>query len=163
MLIQLEKSSALIGVVSDTHGLFRPQLQTLLKGVDYIVHAGDVGGAWVLQKLQQIAPVLAVRGNTDTPSMIPEGLPGTAILQTQKSALFLLHNIGDLDIDPEAAGLNVVIYGHTHVPLIEYKKGILYFNPGSAGPRRFRLPISVGLLRINGTDLDPEIFEIRDT
>ncbi|NLG18414.1 MAG: metallophosphoesterase family protein [Fibrobacter sp.] len=163
MLIQLEKKTALIGVVSDTHGLFRPQLQTLLKGVDYIVHAGDVGGAWVLQKLQQTAPVLAVRGNTDTPSMIPEGLPGTAILQTQKSAIYLLHNIEDLDLDPEAAGLNVVIYGHTHVPLIEYKEGVLLFNPGSAGPRRFRLPISVGLLRINGTDLDPEIIEIRDT
>jgi putative phosphoesterase len=162
MLINLDRETALIGVISDTHGLYRPEISEIFNGVDYIIHAGDVGGMWVLDKLRRIAPILAVKGNTDSSSAIP-GLPVDAILKTASSSIYLLHNIGDLDLDSRAAGFNAVIYGHFHLPSIEFHKDILFFNPGSAGPRRFRLPISAGLLRIDGNKLKPEIVELKET
>jgi|LFRM01.1.fsa_nt_gb putative phosphoesterase len=162
MLINLDKESALIGVISDTHGLYRPEISEIFNGVDYIIHAGDVGGIWVLDKLKEIAPVLAIKGNTDKLSSIP-GLSVDAILKTASSSIYLLHNIADLDLDSQAAGFNAVIYGHSHLPSIEFHKDILFFNPGSAGPRRFRLPISVGLLRVDGSKLKPEIIELTET
>jgi putative phosphoesterase len=149
-----------IGVISDTHGLLRPQAVTALQGASLIIHAGDVGNADILSSLQQIAPVIAVRGNIDKqPGTV--ALPQTEVVEVGGRVLYVLHSLDDLDLDPPTAGFHAVITGHTHQPKIETVDGVLYFNPGSAGPRRFTLPISVGRLIVSGQNLVAEIVELQ--
>lgn len=136
-----------VGVISDTHGLVRPEALRALRGSDRIVHAGDIGGPEVLAALRGIAPVTAVRGNNDREPWA-DRLPETRVVRVEGARLFLLHDLHALDVDPAAAGFEVVIAGHSHQPRMERRDGVLYFNPGSAGPRRFRLPLSVGRLLI---------------
>jgi len=141
----------IVGVISDTHGLLRPQALRALAGVDHILHAGDVGGPEILDALARMAPVTAIRGNVDAEPWARK-LPQTAVVELNGVAIYMLHDLGQLDLKPEAAGMQVVVYGHSHQPKIEEKSGVLYFNPGSAGPRRFTLPVSVGKLVIEGND-----------
>jgi putative phosphoesterase len=135
------------GVISDTHGLLRPEALRALRGSDRILHAGDVGAPEILEALAQIAPVTAIRGNVDTEPWA-RTLPATEVVNAGGVSIFMLHNLAQLDLKPEAAGFDVVIYGHTHHPKMEERNGVLYFNPGSAGPRRFNLPVSLGKLMI---------------
>jgi len=135
----------LIGVISDTHGLLRPQAVEALRGSHYIIHAGDVGDPAILDTLAEVAPVTAIRGNVDHGDWATK-LPATDVLEVGGVSIYILHNLADLDLKPEAAGFAAVISGHTHKPKQELKNGVLYFNPGSAGPRRFNLPVSVGKL-----------------
>jgi hypothetical protein len=134
-----------IGVISDTHGLLRPEAVAALRGSDYIIHGGDVGDPAVLDKLAEIAPPTAVRGNVDH-GVWARKIPATNVLEVKDVSIYVLHSLQDLDLKPEAAGFAVVVSGHSHVPKQEVKHGVLYFNPGSAGPRRFKLPVSVGRL-----------------
>jgi uncharacterized protein len=138
----------LVGVISDTHGLLRPEVAAALANVSQILHAGDVGSADVLDQLRAIAPVTAVRGNVDT-GRLAEALPMDALVSIGDADIYMLHNLREMDIDPKAAGIAAVVSGHTHTPLIDMLDGVLYLNPGSAGPRRFSLPISIGFLRIS--------------
>lgn len=136
-----------IGVVSDTHGLLRPQIAPVLAGVERVLHLGDVGDASILRVLEKIAPVTAVRGNVDRSG--PCGrLPETDVLLLEGHYIYMLHDIGTLHLDPAAAKFSAVLYGHSHKPSVERRKGVLYFNPGSCGPRRFQLPVTVGLLTV---------------
>ncbi len=137
-----------VGLISDTHGLLRPEAVAALEGVDAIVHAGDVGAPGLLAELGAVAPVTAVRGNVDLGAWA-ERLPPTAELELAGRWLHVLHRLDDLELDPAAAGFDVVIFGHSHRPSIERRKGVLYVNPGSAGPRRFHLPVTVGLLELD--------------
>ena len=134
-----------IGLISDTHGLVRPEAIAALRGVDHILHAGDIGGAAVVEALSVIAPVTAIRGNNDTDPW-GRALPDTEMVKLGDAWVYLVHDLGDLDIDPLAAGVDVVMSGHSHKPAIDERDGVIYVNPGSAGPRRFSLPISVGHL-----------------
>jgi putative phosphoesterase len=134
-----------IGVVSDTHGLLRPEVLPALAGVDHILHLGDVGDPAILKSLAKIAPVHAVRGNVDREGACSR-LPETDVLLFEGHYIYLLHDIGTLHLDPAAAKFSVVLYGHSHRSSIEHRKGVLYFNPGSCGPRRFDLSITIGLL-----------------
>jgi putative phosphoesterase len=134
-----------IGVISDTHDLLRPEAVDALRGAEAIVHAGDVGDPLILEVLRGIAPITAVRGNVDRGELARE-LPSTAILDGGGTRVYVLHNLADLDLNPRVAGFGVVVSGHTHMPLIRVHDGVLYLNPGSAGPRRFRLPTSVAEL-----------------
>jgi uncharacterized protein len=136
-----------IGVISDTHGLLRPEALVALRGSDHIVHAGDVGDPEILDQLRKIAPVTAVRGNVDRGGWAG-ALPKTEILEADRTAIYILHILSELDLKPESAGFAVVIYGHSHMPKQETKNGVIFFNPGSAGPRRFNLPVTVGRLTI---------------
>jgi putative phosphoesterase len=137
-----------IGVVSDTHGLLRPEVVPALAGVEQILHLGDVGDPSILKALGKIAPVHAVRGNIDRDGPCNR-LPETDVLLFEGHYLYLLHDIGTLHLDPVAAKFSAVLYGHSHRPTIDHKKGVLYFNPGSCGPRRFELPITIGMLQLN--------------
>src|SRR5258708_39899656 len=149
-----------IGVISDTHGLLRPEAVEALRGSDLILHAGDVGAPETLAALAKIAPVTAVRGNVDTASWA-RVLPETEIIEAGVS-IYILHDRGQLDLKPEAAGFRVVVYGHSHRPkIIEEKNGVLYFNPGSAGPRRFTLPVTVGMLKIKAGKGEAEVVELK--
>lgn len=148
-----------IGVISDTHGLLRPEAIAALKGSDHIIHAGDIGDPAILDALKQIAPVTAIRGNIDHEAWARK-LPATDLVTINGLALYVLHNIEELDLKPEAAGFSAVIYGHTHVPRQETKNGVLYLNPGSAGPKRFRLPVTIGRLRIHSQELECEIINL---
>ncbi len=150
-----------IGLISDTHGLLRPEALDLLLGSDFIVHAGDVGRPEIIAELARLAPVTAVRGNIDT-AVWAQSLPATDVLDAGDSTcLYVLHRIEDLDLDPAAAGLQAVISGHSHKPSIRWKDGVLYINPGSAGPRRFSLPISIGHLLVENGTVTPDLIEIR--
>lgn len=148
-----------IGVISDTHGLLRPEAIEALRGSEAIIHAGDVGDAAILEELKKIAPVTAIRGNIDTEPWA-KTLPQTNVLELSKNSIYVIHNVKDLDLNPRAAGFSAVIFGHTHQPLIESKDGVLFFNPGSAGPRRFKLPISVGRLTLKSGLLHAEVIEL---
>jgi len=148
-----------LGVISDTHGLLRPEAVEALRGSRRILHAGDIGGPEILEALAKIAPVTAVRGNVDTASWA-RTLPETEVIEAGGVSIYTLHDRGQLDLKPEAAGFRVVVYGHSHQPKIEEKNGVLYFNPGSAGPRRFRLPVSVGRLTIIAGKVDAEWVEL---
>lgn len=150
-----------IGVVSDTHGLVRPELLEALSGVEMIVHAGDVGGAQVLEALRAQAPVVAVRGNMDGGPWA-RGLRQAELIEIDGSLLYVLHDEGEIDLDPAAAGFRAVISGHTHRPSLRRRNGVLFLNPGSAGPRRFRLPVSAAILRLGGESLEAELIELRD-
>lgn len=149
-----------IGVISDTHGLLRPEALTALRGSEAILHAGDIGDPEILKALERIAPVTAVRGNIDTAAWA-RALPETNILEVSGLNIYVLHNVQELDLNPAAAGFAAVIFGHSHQPVIENRKGVLFFNPGSAGPRRFSLPISLGKLRVKTGRLHPELIELQ--
>lgn len=148
-----------IGVISDTHGLLRPEAVEALRGVEHILHAGDVGDAAILDQLRQLAPLTAICGNIDRSGTCSQ-LPKTEVVELGECSIYMLHDVHDLDLDPVAAGIQVVISGHSHKPSIEWKKGVLYFNPGSAGPRRFSLPVSVGFLEIAGGKVEPRLLMI---
>ncbi len=148
-----------IGVISDTHGLLRPKAVRELEGSDFIVHAGDIGNPEVLRALKAIAPLFSVRGNTDSGSWL-KGIPPAESVQLCGSFFHILHDLGKLDLDPMAAGIHVIISGHSHIPAISRQNGILYLNPGSAGPRRFNLPITLGRITIQGKELSPEIISL---
>ena len=148
-----------IGVISDTHGLLRPEAIEGLRGSEHIIHAGDVGDPSILEKLREIAPVTAVRGNVDG-GIWGRTLPLTTVLQISGVSIYVLHILDDLDLKPEAAGFAAVIYGHSHKPHTETKNGVLYFNPGSAGPRRFDLSVTVGRLRIRRAAIESEIVQL---
>lgn len=138
---------AVIGLISDTHGLFRPEALGALKGSDLIIHAGDVGDPAIIRQLRSLAPVIAVRGNVDNDAWA-EQLPPTAIVEARSAAIYVLHDIHQLDLDPAVAGFDIVVSGHSHKPGRVERRGVLYVNPGSAGPRRFHLPITVALLNL---------------
>jgi len=148
-----------VGLISDTHGLLRPEAIAALIGADYIVHAGDIGDARILERLSMIAPVTAVRGNNDRGAWASR-IPETGVLQVGEAIIYVIHDVGALDVDPVAAGFHAVIAGHSHHPGIVLREGILFINPGSAGPRRFKLPVSVGWLTVSGTSLEPRLIEL---
>jgi len=148
-----------LGLISDTHGLLRPEAVDALCGVDQILHAGDVGAPEILNRLETIAPVTAVRGNVDGGAWARK-LPLSEVVEVDGMSIYMLHILEKLDLKPEAAGFSAVIYGHSHVPKIEKKNNVLYFNPGSAGPRRFKLPITVGKLIVDAKKLHAEIIEL---
>lgn len=149
----------LIGVISDTHGLFRPEAVKALAGVELIIHAGDMGGPEVLEALGRIAPVQAVRGNTDR-GEFGASLPLSLVVEVGGRRLYVLHELYALDLDPVTAGFAAVIFGHSHRPHQERRDGVLYLNPGSAGPRRFTLPVTMARLRVGNHALTAEFIEL---
>jgi hypothetical protein len=156
------KSSAratLIGVISDTHSRMRESALAALRGSDLILHAGDIGSADVIAALKKIAPVHAIHGNIDIAPLTTK-YPATEVIEVGGFTIYMLHNLRALDLKPKAAGFHAVIYGHSHKPEFYFEDGILFFNPGSAGPKRFSLPITIGKIRIEDGELLPEIVEI---
>jgi putative phosphoesterase len=151
--------SILIGVISDTHGLLRPEALAVLRGSEHIIHAGDVGSPEIIERLSAIAPVTAVRGNVDKSAWSRE-LPETAVLELAGISIYVLHDLAQLDLKPKAAGFAAVVSGHSHVPKQEMRDGVLYFNPGSAGPRRFKLPVSVGRLILEDGVVRGELLQL---
>jgi uncharacterized protein len=137
----------LIGVISDTHGLMRPEALAALRGVEHILHAGDVGDIAILDALRKIAPVTAIRGNVDTSGACAE-LPATDVVELGDKLFYLVHSVHDLDINPVAAGIAMVVSGHSHKASVKVQRGVVFFNPGSAGPRRFSLPVTVGFVTV---------------
>jgi putative phosphoesterase len=137
----------LIGVISDTHGLLRPEAVAALRGVEHILHAGDVGDVAILDALREIAPVTAIRGNVDVSGACAE-LPSTDVVELGDRLFYLVHSVHDLDINPAAAGVAMVVSGHSHKASVQVRDGVIYFNPGSAGPRRFSLPVTVGFVTV---------------
>ena len=148
----------LIGLISDTHGLLRPEVFTAFIGVDLILHAGDIGTPEILERLRSLAPVVAVRGNTDKGDWA-NAIPESEVTQVGSVCIYMLHDLNDVAVSPPAAGFQVVVSGHSHQPLIEQREGVLFVNPGSAGPRRFRLPVSVARLTIEGPATIAELIE----
>ena len=151
--------SILIGVISDTHGLLRPEAMEVLRGSDHIIHAGDVGSPEILEKLSRIAPVIAVRGNIDKEAW-SRRIPETQVLEVGGVSIYVLHDLAQLDLKPKAAGFSVVVSGHSHVPKQDTRDGVLYFNPGSAGPRRFKLPVSLGRLVLEAGSVSGELVQL---
>jgi putative phosphoesterase len=149
----------LIGVISDTHGLLRPEALTALAGVEHILHAGDVGDIGILTALGAIAPVTAIRGNIDSEGACAE-LPPTEMVLLGGRTFYLVHAIGDLDISPKAAGVDVVVYGHSHKASVEMRGEVLYLNPGSAGPRRFQLPVTLALVTVGEGGVEARVEEL---
>ena len=152
----MARARARVGVISDTHGLVRPEALAALAGSDLVIHAGDIGGPEVLTAIEAIAPVVAVRGNNDHGPWAMR-IPETAAVEVAGAALYVIHDVHELDLDPTVARLAAVIAGHSHKPRQERQDGVLYFNPGSAGPRRFKLPIAVGRLTIVDGAIEDEI------
>ena len=148
-----------VGLISDTHGLLRPEASAFLRGCNRIIHAGDIGAHNVLRELSAIAPITAVRGNNDRGSWA-EVLPQTQLIRFGEVVVYVVHDLARLDVEPQAAGVSVVVSGHSHQPLVQERNGVLYVNPGSAGPRRFKLPIAVGELNIVGTSVTSRIVEL---
>ena len=148
-----------IGVISDTHGLLRAEAVAALAGSDHILHAGDVGDAAILDELGKIAPVTAIRGNIDGTGPCAQ-LPATEMVELGGVSFYLLHDVKTLDLDPTAAGIKVVVSGHSHKPSIERRKGVLYLNPGSAGPRRFSVPVTVAIVTLEDGQIDTRIVEL---
>lgn len=160
-MIRRRSPTVKVGLIADTHGLLRPEALGALRGSDFIIHAGDVGDATILDRLAGIAPVTVVRGNVDRG---PEAAtwPETAVLTLGGVVrIYVLHDLSSLAIDPAADGYGAVIYGHSHKPVIEKRGDVLFINPGSAGPRRFSLPISVGSLQVRGTEISATNTELR--
>jgi len=150
----------IVGVISDTHGLLRPEAVEALAGSDVIFHAGDVGRPDILERLAETAPVHAVRGNTDHGAWA-EGLPETEVVTVEGTHIYMLHDVDRLDLDPRASDLDAVVYGHSHRPEISRRDDVLFFNPGAAGHRRFTLPVTVGRLRVaEDGALKPEIIHL---
>jgi putative phosphoesterase len=148
-----------VGVISDTHGLLRPEATAFLRGCNHIVHGGDVGSENVLRELSVIAPITAVRGNNDQGPWA-RALPETELVQFGEVFVYVIHDLAQLDIEPQAAGVGVVVSGHSHQPAIQERNGVLYVNPGSAGPRRFKLPIAVAELNVAGKLVTSRIVEL---
>jgi putative phosphoesterase len=148
-----------IGIISDTHGLLRPEALAALAGSQYIIHAGDIGSMAVIDGLRKIAPVTAVRGNVDSGDL-KRAFSGTEVLEVEKKFMYVLHALDDLDLDPLSSGFDVVVSGHSHQPKIETRNGVLFLNPGSAGPRRFKLPVTVARIEITRSSLRPRIIEL---
>ena len=150
----------LIGVISDTHGLLRPEARVALAECEHILHAGDVGDAAILDALGEIAPVTAIRGNVDVAGECAK-LPATEMVELGGAVFYLVHSEHWLDLDPVAAGVQVVVSGHSHKPSIERRDGVMYLNPGSAGPRRFKLPVSVSLVAVSDGAVEARIVELQ--
>jgi putative phosphoesterase len=148
-----------VGLISDTHGLLRPEAEAFLQGSDFIIHAGDIGDAYILRKLRGLAPLTAIRGNNDTADWA-DRIKETGVLKVEDVTIYILHNLAELDIDPAAKGFGVVVSGHSHRPSVEKKDGVLYVNPGSAGPRRFKLPIAVAELKIAGAAVQARVVDL---
>lgn len=157
--VEIIEKPIVVGVISDTHGLLRPEAVESLHGSDRILHAGDVGAPEIIQALAHLAPVTAVRGNVDTGPWA-RALTATEVVEVDGVSIYILHDLGQLDLKPKAAGFRVVVYGHSHQPKIEEKNGVLYFNPGSAGPRRFHLPVSIGRLVIAAGKVRAELMKL---
>jgi uncharacterized protein len=149
----------LIGVISDTHGLIRPEVADAFSGVDLILHAGDIGTAEVIKELRSIAPIIAVRGNNDKGPWA-DRIPETEVVQIGNVSIYILHDLKAIDLSPGACGFQVVISGHSHRPSIETRGEVLFLNPGSAGPRRFKLPVTAARLTVDGSVVDGEIIEL---
>ena len=152
-------SKCLVGIISDTHGLLRPEAEAALQGSDIIVHAGDVGDPEILTRLDSIAPVTVARGNVDREPWTTR-LRETEVVQTGDLSLYVIHDLGAMGLDPAKSGFGAVISGHSHHPLIEEKGGVLYINPGSAGARRFDLPVTVARAEIDGEAIDARLIEL---
>jgi putative phosphoesterase len=148
-----------LGIIADTHGLMRPEAIAALAGAERIIHAGDIGRPEVLQALEAIAPVIAVRGNNDTDAWAA-AIPETAVVEVDNVRCYVLHDVKTLDFDPATAGFSVVIAGHSHQPRIAQRAGVWFVNPGSAGPRRFKLPIAVARLYVHAGTLTAELVEL---
>lgn len=148
-----------VGIISDTHGLLRPEAERALHGVDLIIHAGDVGQPDILAKLKRVAPVFAVRGNVDIATWAKE-LPATTVVEADSASFYVLHNLRELDLRPDAAKFDFVISGHTHQPQQSERNGVLYINPGSAGPRRFQLPVSLAVVDLTKRPWRAEFVEL---
>jgi uncharacterized protein len=148
-----------VGLIADTHGLLRPEAKAFLRGADYIIHAGDIGDGAILDELRAISRVCAVRGNNDEGPWA-ERLPETETLRLGSVGVYVIHDLGGLRIDPAALGAQVVVSGHSHKPSLERRQGVLFLNPGSAGPRRFRLPIALGELCIEGSSVSARLVEL---
>jgi len=148
-----------VGLISDTHGLLRPEALEALRGVDLIIHAGDVGREGILEALGQLAPIRAVRGNVDRGAWA-DALPRDDLVEIGETSLYVYHGHEDLSLDPAAAGCRVVVRGHSHEPEVTEERGVLYLNPGSAGPRRFKLPVTLMRLYVRGEDLRPELVKL---
>jgi uncharacterized protein len=157
---RISERAITVGVISDTHGLLRPQAVAALRGSDMIIHAGDVGNPDVIKALEDVAPTFAVRGNIDKGTWATD-LPMTELVEVGEQVFYVLHEISQLDFDPAEAGFAAVVFGHSHQPLIETRQGVLFLNPGSAGPRRFKLPIAVARIAVSGRYMHPEIFELQ--
>jgi putative phosphoesterase len=149
----------LVGVISDTHGLLRAEAVATLSGVEHILHAGDVGDARILDELRMIAPMTAIRGNVDQWGECAE-LPATDVVELEGRLFYLVHSVADLDINPVAAGVAAVVSGHSHKPSVEVRNGVTYLNPGSAGPRRFNLPVTVALMIVGEGGVDARIVDL---
>ena len=150
-----------IGVISDTHGLLRAEALEALRGSQYIIHAGDIGSEQILEKLAEIAPLTVVRGNVDRAAWAKK-IPVANVLAVGRVSIYVLHNLRELDLKPEASGFAAVVSGHSHVPTQEMRNGVLYFNPGSAGPRRFRLPVTLGRLIVRGRAIEPQLIPLTE-
>lgn len=148
-----------VGLISDTHGLLRPEALAFLRGSDFIIHAGDIGDPGVLTALKALAPVTAVRGNNDKGPWA-KAVGGTEVLEVAEALIYVIHDLAELDLDPAAAGFHVVVSGHSHKPAVETRAGVLYVNPGSAGPRRFTLPIAVAELEVRGRSVNARVSEL---
>jgi uncharacterized protein len=155
----VEKIERTIGVISDTHGLLRPEAVEALRGVDLILHAGDVGSSEVLETLKGIAPVVAVRGNNDKGEWAEE-LPQWEVAEVGSISVYMIHDLKEIDLSPAAAGFQVVVSGHSHKSSVEERTGVLYVNPGSAGPRRFSLPVTIARLKVSGEAVSAEVVEL---
>ena len=148
-----------VGVISDTHGLLRPEALKALQGAEHILHAGDVGDPSILDDLRSIAPVTAIRGNIDESGACSH-LPPTEIVELGGRNIYMLHDVKRLDLNPEAAGISAVVSGHSHKPLVERRRGVLFLNPGSAGPRRFQLPVTLAWLQVEPDMLTAQIVDL---
>ena len=153
--------AAIIGLISDTHGLMRQKALTALKGTDLIIHAGDVGKPGIIEQLRAVAPVVAVRGNVDKGAWASQ-LPMTAVAEAGSALIYVLHDVQQLDLDPAAAEFNIVVSGHSHKPSHTERAGVMYLNPGSAGPRRFQLPITVARLNLRRSPWTVEFIDLSD-
>lgn len=151
----------LLGIISDTHGLLRPEALDALTGVEHIIHAGDIGRPDIVPRLATIAPVTAIRGNVDIQTWARE-LPAWEAVTLASRTIYVIHDVADLDLDPGAAGFDMVIFGHSHMPKVETINDVLYLNPGSAGPRRFRLPITIATVELTTNPLRPKIRQIAE-
>jgi putative phosphoesterase len=150
-----------VGLISDTHGLLRPEAVVSLRGCNLIIHGGDIGGPEILDELASLAPTTAVRGNNDAGTWA-QRLQETELIRVEDVLLYVIHNLAEIDVDPRAQGIRVVVSGHSHKPLIEERQGVLFVNPGSAGRRRFKLPIAIGELLIEGDTVSARIVNLED-
>jgi putative phosphoesterase len=158
-VVEIASTRLRVGLISDTHGLLRPEAKDYLRGCDFIVHGGDIGDPKILNELSVIAPVTAVRGNNDK-GQWAENLNEDAVLKVGEIFVYVIHDLVALQMDPQAAGIHVVVSGHSHIPLIKEHEGVLYVNPGSSGPRRFKLPIAIGELIVTGKSVSASTVEL---